>query len=387
MFEMQCVSAHQYAVRLVDGLLDPAREELASALGDRRSLVVTTPRVAALLAASLRTYARAHSLDLSILTVELDEEAKTLETVAVVCARAAQLGLGRLDPIVALGGGICCDVVSVAASLFRRGVPYLCLPTTLLGQVDAGIGLKGGVNFAGRKNSLGCFQPPDGVLMDTAWLSSLPKAEVRNGVAEILKIAVVADPDLFCLLEDHVASLVARRFAGEKGRLVIARAVELMLAALQENCFEDQSFERPVDFGHTFSNTLEERSGYELAHGQAVALDMALTVALGLHAGIVAPDLAERLVAVQAAAGLPVFSPQFSADLVSAAVASTAANRGGHLNLVVPLELGHVTYLADGSLLSDLVVSEGISWLREVQTRFDFPSPSRAIEGALAGLG
>ncbi len=197
MHRMHCETSHQYDVLVTQGLLSPANPLLSDTLGVRRALVVTDPTVDELYGAELR----ADLDDPQVLVLDLDEQSKTMDAVLAVCRSAQQQGLGRRDLLIAVGGGIVCDVVSVAASLIRRGIPYVCVPTTLVGDVDAGIGLKGGVNFGATKNYLGSFTPPSRVLVDPTFLRTAPgPPSCAAGFAEVLKMAIVCDAELFHLV-------------------------------------------------------------------------------------------------------------------------------------------------------------------------------------------
>src|SRR5262245_8509846 len=140
---MHCRKSESYDVVLAHDVLDPRNRMLAHAIDRRPALVVSDPVVDALFGDRLRAYLATVPAAVAVHVAPLNEHTKTIETVLEICAAAQAHGLGRRDPLIALGGGICADVVSVAASLVRRGIPYISVPTTLVGQVDAGIGLKG----------------------------------------------------------------------------------------------------------------------------------------------------------------------------------------------------------------------------------------------------
>ena len=179
---------------------------------------------------------------------------------------------------VAFGGGVATDVVSVAASLYRRGIPVIRLPSSLIGQVDAGIGLKSAVNLKGVKSALGGFHTPEVVMSDPDWLRSLRPRALRAGMSEIVKIAIVRDPALFDDIAAFGRDLITTRFVEPRdvADASLRRAIELMLCELQANPFEEE-LARVVDFGHTFSPLLESVSEYRLNHGEAVAVDMAVS--------------------------------------------------------------------------------------------------------------
>src|ERR1051325_9814636 len=187
-----------YEIRIARGAFRAGAAALADHPG--RALLVTTPTVASLYGALVSNRLRGEGWKLDMLVLPLSENGKRIEAALEICREAAARGLGRDDCLIGLGGGVCTDLVTMAASLLRRGIPHIRIPTTLMGQVDAAIGIKGAVNFTG-KNSLGCFHPPRTVIVDPDFLRSLPWPEIRSGLAEIVKIATVRDAGLFDALE------------------------------------------------------------------------------------------------------------------------------------------------------------------------------------------
>jgi 2-epi-5-epi-valiolone synthase len=344
---MQCATSRSYDVDMSHDVLDPGNRDLAEAIGSRPALVVTDEVVDALVGDRLRSYLSTIDAPIGVHVVDLTEHTKTMSTVLDVCAEAQNHGLGRRDPLIALGGGVCNDVVSLAASLIRRGVPYVSVPTTLIGQVDAGIALKGGVNFGGSKNYLGCFTPPSRVLVDPVFLRTVPTDELRGGFAEIVKVALVLDDRLFDRLRADAADLIGSGFTSpaDSGEVILVRAIELMLDQLAGNCYEDRSLERLVDFGHTFSGRLEELSNYRLRHGQAVAIDIALSCALGAELGLFEEADLELVFDTFRCMGLPVHSPLSTVEVALEAISATVAHRDGRLNLIVPTAIGSATFI------------------------------------------
>jgi 3-dehydroquinate synthetase len=367
-FRVRCSTVRPYEVTVTEGALDPGNPLLARALGDRRALVVTTPTLEALWGRKLRRYLEAFAIDAAIAPIPLGEGRKTMATVLDVCRRAEELRLRRQDVLVSFGGGICTDVVSLAASLVRRGLPHISLPTTLVAQVDASVGLKGGVNFGGHKNRLGCYWPPQLALLDLSWLSTLPPEEFLCGMAEILKMGLVRDEGLFSVLERMGSALIASRFQDPPmvARRVVERSVQLILEELEPNGFEDRTLERVVDFGHTFSGVLEEHSGFLLRHGDAVAIDMALTCLIAVELGILSKDVWEGVYGIYETLGLPLYSPLCTAESMQAAIQSTLDHRAGKLNLVVPTEIGRAIFLREADSLPVDSLNAAIAALRRL---------------------
>jgi 3-dehydroquinate synthase len=346
MLRMECSTTRSYDVVITSDVLALDNPALTDSVVGERGLVVLDARLEATYGRQLRRHL-ARLPGFAVLVVSLTEHDKNMRTVLEICSAAEQHGLGRRDTLVAVGGGVCCDVVSVAASLVRRGIPYVTVPTTLLAQVDAGIALKGGVNFAGHKNYLGSFRPPERVLVDPGFLLTLDPAELRSGVAEMVKMAVVRDGDLLRDLRQHGPRLLDTGFTEPAaiGRRVIARSIALMLDELAANPYEELGLRRLVDFGHTVSPRLEELSGYTVRHGEAVAVDMAVSSALATELGLLGEGQLCEILSTLHELGLPLHSPLLTDASVAEALEAAVGHRAGALNLVVPTGLGVASFL------------------------------------------
>lgn len=366
LIEARLDDGRSYGVCFVPGLLDAPRV-WRSLLGQRRALLIAPrevwhhygPRVAAL--------QRALGSALAVEVMDLDEAGKSLETVAAICEASQRHELGRADALIALGGGVCSDVVGVAASLIRRGIAYVRIPTTLIGQIDAGVGIKAGINFRGAKSYLGSFKPPEIVLLDPSFLPTSPLRSVLDGIAETIKIALICDPHLLELVEQHGRALVGSRFAADAAlvREVVSRAARCMVEQLAPNFFEDRTWLRLVDLGHTFSGLVEARSDYRTSHGEAVAIDMALSSAIAVTLGIATPAAHRRLTSLLHAVGLPVDSPLLTVELCEAAVHSACLHRGGAPNLVVPVAAGDCRFVTDRDELTPALFASALALLRQ----------------------
>src|ERR1041385_5597306 len=202
-FTMPSNRSKSYDIYLSNEVLDPDNSLLLDVIGNRQTLLVTTPTVDRIYGRSFELLAERGGLSLKTLVLECTEQNKSLHLVGEVCRHAIRAELGRDSVIVVLGGGVCSDLVTLAASMIRRGIAYVRVPTTLLGQVDASIGIKGAANFCGKKNYLGCFYPPSAVVIDPHFLKTLPTRHLCNGFAEIIKMAIACDTELFDLIADH----------------------------------------------------------------------------------------------------------------------------------------------------------------------------------------
>jgi 3-dehydroquinate synthetase len=333
----------------------------------RRALVVMSPTVRRIYEAQIQRTLQDHGIQFSLCVVPMGERRKTLKTLTRICAEAAHLHLSRRDMFIAVGGGVCSDLVSLAASMYRRGIAHLRIPTTLIGQVDAGIGIKGGINFQGQKNLLGCFHPPCAVIVDTAFLRTLEAVHIRQGMAEILKMALIVERRLFDALERHGTALIESRFQEPQalGRWIVKRSIRLMLEQLQQNPYENITLQRLVDMGHTFSPVIESASAFRLSHGEAVAVDMALTCMIAEVLGLLRRGEAELFVSLLWRLGIPAYSRLLTVDLCRAAVRAATAHRGGKLHLVVPTRIGAAQF-AEIEAVTQPVLQTALARLREL---------------------
>jgi 3-dehydroquinate synthetase len=338
-YEVQHVTRHVF---------DPDDSTLGALLDDRPTFAVVDRLVADRYGNALSAYAANHVNLVGDVAIDATEAAKSWAFVERICADAIRSGLGRDGVILAVGGGITLDIAGMAASVFRRGIRYVRVPTTLVGMIDVGVGIKQGVNFAAKKNLLGSFYPPFGCINDLSFLQTLPPRHLACGIAEMIKIALICDRRLFELLESNIVELIDSRFqeplaAADES---ILRAQLSMMQQLQPNLFE-HDLQRWVDFGHTFSPALELASDHALAHGEAVALDMALATAIAVLRRECDISVLERMVRLYRAARLPVTHTLCTGANLAASLHDARLHRGGNLNLVVPTAVGAGAFLQD----------------------------------------
>ncbi len=344
---LKCSKDSRFEVLFERHLLQTRMQDVAQLAGDGNHLIVSTPTVWSLYGDAMKEACDRAERRFSVKVLPLTEQTKILQTVQQLCADAYELKLGRRSSLIAFGGGVCSDVVGFAASMIKRGVSHIRIPTTLIGQIDAGIGLKCGVNLGAAKNYCGAFYSPKGVFVDPALLASLEEERIVEGFAEIIKIALVRDERLFETIEIYGSQLLGNRFQRPLSVVdaVLHTAAALMLEELEIDPYETGRLERLVDMGHTFSPALEGQAGYSISHGFAVAVDMALSTAIAARLGICAQDDAERLYSLLHRIGLPLFCPIVDEKLCEAAMASAILHRNGRLNLVVPCSIGEAIFL------------------------------------------
>jgi 3-dehydroquinate synthetase len=337
-----------YSVVHVQNVFDPANATLGDIVGPRQALFVVDATVRRLYGVAITSFIKPRLNDVALMSIIGIECEKSLHQVERICAEAVRCGLPRDGIIVAVGGGVTLDIAGLAASLYRRGVDFVRIPTTLIGLVDVGVGIKQGVNFASKKSILGTFYPPVACINDSSFLRTLSDNHISCGIAEILKIALVCDRALFELLEQFVSALLKSHFQTpqREAEEILFRAELGMMRQLQSNLFEND-LRRLVDFGHTISPILEAASGFQLPHGEAVAVDMMLSTAMAVRRGMCESSLLERLARVYEIAHLPITHDLCGPLNLSQALRDTRKHRGGALNMVVPTGIGSAEFLQD----------------------------------------
>jgi len=216
--------------------------------------------------------------------------------------------MDRQSCIMAVGGGGLLDMVGFACALVHRGLRLVRLPTTVLGQNDAGVGVKNGMNERETKNFIGTFAPPFAVVNDYDFLDALPLREWTGGIAEAFKVAIIKDSGFLDFLCRRAGDLVGRDRAAMEELVYRCAVLHLQHIARSGDPFEFGS-SRPLDFGHWSAHKLEALSGFTLGHGQAVAIGVALDVCYAAEKAFLTREEAVRILRGMAAAGLPVWSP------------------------------------------------------------------------------
>jgi 2-epi-5-epi-valiolone synthase len=352
-WEIRATQQVNYGVQFYDGLFSHSNTVLLRAgVGQtpacQRRLVVVDPRVLDLYGWEIEAYFRTNRVRFRLLPLDATEPEKTLQNVLRVVRALDDFGVNRRsDPLIAIGGGVLLDVAGFAASIYRRGLPYVRVPTTLMGLIDAGIGIKTGVNFDSHKNRIGCYFAPQRAFLDTHFLKTLDDRHIANGIAEIIKMAIVRDATLFALLESNAESLIADRFSGRKVyREILVRATVGMLEELAGNLWEDV-LERIVDYGHTFSPKLEMIALPELLHGEAVSIDMALSLVLAAQRQLISEDELSRGLGLIEVFGLPTCHPLCTEELLMEALAESTVHRDGMQRVPLSHGLGKAFFVND----------------------------------------
>jgi 3-dehydroquinate synthetase len=339
----------EYEIINTSNLFHPQNWALLSVgkIEDTRRFVVVDANVEKHHGQALRAYFDHHHIEARIYVFPGGEEHKTLDHYLAIVHELDQFPIHRRDePIIAIGGGVLTDLVGFVAASYRRGVPYIKVPTTLMGYVDASIGIKTGFNINANKNRIGAFHAPQRVLLDKTFFQTLPRRHILNGVCEIIKLAVIKDPVLFHLLERYGPQSVEAHFQNEHASLILNRAIEGMLEELEPNLFEEE-LARKVDFGHTFSYGLETRHEAHLLHGEAVLLDILLSTLIAHGRGLLTAEETERIFRLTDSLGIRLDASLLDPSLLLASLTERTYHRNGLQRVPMPRGIGGCVFLND----------------------------------------
>ncbi|MEO0333004.1 MAG: 3-dehydroquinate synthase, partial [Bacteroidota bacterium] len=279
--------AFQYQVHFTDQLFqveNPLLKEVFPKANLARLFVVVDEGVAEVhpkLLGEIKDYANAYANNLALfaepLVVSGGEAAKNdTKYLQQIVEAVDRYRIDRHSYIVGIGGGAVLDMVGLAAAVSHRGVRHVRIPTTVLSQNDSGVGVKNGINYFGKKNFLGTFAPPYAVINDSAFLSTLDDRDWRAGIAEAIKVALIKDAAFWERLEQDVTALVNRD--QDAMSHLIYRCADIHLQHIAGGDPFEMGSSRPLDFGHWAAHKLEQLTDYQLRHGEAVAIGIALDI-------------------------------------------------------------------------------------------------------------
>ena len=294
-----------YPIVVGEGLIGAAGGRITAILPGARCAVVADQNVATLHLAPLKASLEDKGLFLGDAVVAAGESSKSFPVLGRLCETLLKLGVERGDCVIALGGGVVGDLAGFAASILRRGVRLVQIPTTLLAQVDSAVGGKTGIDTPQGKNLIGTFHQPSLVLADIATLSTLPPREFRAGYAEVMKYGLLGDTLFFAWLEQNWSQV----FSGEGSERLkaIETSIRAKAAIVAADEREESGTRALLNLGHTFGHALEAFAGYSerLLHGEAIAIGMRLAFAYSVEQGLCAAEDASRVERHLAAVGLP----------------------------------------------------------------------------------
>ncbi|MDP8962139.1 MAG: 3-dehydroquinate synthase [Actinomycetota bacterium] len=343
-----------YDVVIGRGVLADLARHVPLPVGARRVAIVTQPPVGRY-AAPVRAALAAAGLEVHELTVPDGEQAKDVAVLGRLYRALARIPLGRGDLIFAVGGGVVGDLAGFLAATWHRGVPVVQVPTTLLGQVDAAIGGKTGVNLPEGKNLVGAFHQPLAVIADVEALATLPPRERIAGLAEVVKYGLIRDPVILELLEADPAGAVGWDPTLLEELVGRSAAVKARVVAADEREFGQRSH---LNLGHTHGHAIEAVTGYtRYLHGEAVAIGICTALRLGARIGLGPRALVERTEALLCRLGLPVRTPPLDRAALWSAMGRDKKAQGG-VRFVLLEELARPTLMTPPPDAIDAAIAE-----------------------------
>lgn len=332
-------------IQVASAILDSAGSLIARRLAVRCA-IIADENVARLAGERLIATLDAQKLCSVLLTIAPGEKSKSLEQVARICDEMIAAGLDRSSFVIGLGGGVVGDISGFVAAIFHRGIPHVQIPTTLLAMVDSSIGGKTCVNTSAGKNLIGAIHHPLLVIADVELLKTLPPREFRQGFAEIVKHAIIADADMF----DNVAQLSKLRLsqaaswklAPQQLLALVRRNIEIKAAIVAEDDHDVSGERALLNFGHTIGHAIERAGNYgDILHGEAISLGIVAASRISSRRAGLSKEEQAQIVAVLETCGLPVKLPaNFPREKVLEALRYDKKFQGGNIRYVVTPKLG-----------------------------------------------
>jgi demethyl-4-deoxygadusol synthase len=319
-----------------------------------RCLMVVDQAVYSLYGKRIQEYFQHYDIELTVFPVNIKETEKTLATAEEIIDAFVDFGLVRKEPVLVVGGGLTTDVAGFACSTYRRRTNYIRVPTTLIGLIDASVAIKVAVNHGKLKNRLGAYHASQKVILDFSFLKTLPIDQVRNGMAELIKIAVVGNKEIFELLESHGEALLQSHFGHVNGtdklrevaHQLTHNAIQSMLALEVPNLHE-LDLDRVIAYGHTWSPTLELTPEPPMFHGHSVSIDMAFTATIAQQRGYISELDHDRILDLMSRLGLAIDSSYLTPELLWKATTSISRTRDGWQRAAAPNPIGSCIFMND----------------------------------------
>ena len=329
-----------YPIVIGSGVLDSVGAALAEARIGRRWAIITDDVVGPLYGGRLVDSLGAAGMECELITFGHGEASKHLGTIGTLASELAERGFDRGDALVALGGGVVGDMAGFLASIYLRGIPFVQVPTSLLAQVDSSVGGKTGVDLDQGKNLVGTFYQPRAVFIDTDVLRTLPEAEFRGGMGEVIKYGASIDADFFAFLDRERPAI--ERLDPAAIVPMIRRCCELK-ANVVERDEREGGLRRILNFGHTIGHAVEAASGYRIIHGFAVAIGMRAVAELALRGGLAGPEVVAAITNMLEAYGLPTtIPPELDRSQIRRYLQADKKSIGGRVFFVLPEAIGRV---------------------------------------------
>jgi len=354
------LGTNSYDIHIGSGLLTQTGHQLKESGFADKLVVITNPIVKALYGDALKQNLIAEGFTVTILQVPDGEEQKSLEAAGRLYSELTDFYAERMTPILALGGGVIGDLAGFVAATYLRGVPLTQIPTTLLAQVDSSIGGKVAVNHGQLKNKIGAFYQPMLVISDISTLTTLPTKVLIDGLAEVIKSAVIGDKEFFTFLEKNLNKV--KSLDDEVLEEVVFQSAKIK-AEIVEKDEKDLGVRSLLNYGHTVGHAIESTSDFKVQHGEAVAIGMLAAARISNKLGILDKNELIRLKSVIQSAGLPTQMPNLEVEKIIQAIEHDKKVLRGKIRFVIPKSIGSV-FITDEVSLS-LIKEVLVDWYGE----------------------
>lgn len=339
----------QYQVFFTEKLFHPGNTILADLIKSKQKPKVyfvidtgvadTHPDLVKQIREYVQHYEANFSLCAEPLLVPGGEQAKNdIDYLQEIVAATHLYGIDRHSYIIAVGGGALLDMVGFASAVSHRGIRHIRIPTTVLSQNDSGVGVKNGINYFGKKNYLGTFAPPFAVINDFEFLSTLDDRDWRSGISEALKVALIKDAAFFAQLEEQAEALAQRELKPMQD--LIYRCAEMHLEHISGGDPFEMGSSRPLDFGHWAAHKLEHLTNYEVRHGEAVAIGIALDVTYSYLKGMITEEALQRIIHLMKILGFTLYVPELREEEILKGLGEFREHLGGELTIMLLEDIG-----------------------------------------------
>ncbi len=291
-----------YEICIGENILDRIGMLITKHRWASRYIILTDSNVSTLHGEKVRATLKGMDLKVDLLEFPAGEASKNIQTILPIINNMTELGADRTSALIALGGGVVGDITGFIASIYMRGIPYIQVPTTLLAQVDSSIGGKTGIDLPHGKNILGTFYQPKGVFIDLTFLKTLTPKEFGNGLAEIVKCAIIDDPELLRSIQEEAGALRNRDL--NLLERIVSKAC-LIKKGIVEIDELDTGLRRILNFGHTIGHAIEAESGYSISHGEAVSIGMVASAIISERLKYLSSEDREKITSLIRGIGLP----------------------------------------------------------------------------------
>lgn len=330
-----------YKIVIENGITNRIPKDLKKMKLGNKYAIITDSKVCKLYGFSFARFLRNNNIECEIFSFPEGEKSKNLKTIETLATQMIEKKFDRKDAIIALGGGVAGDAAGFLSSIYMRGIPYIHLPTTLLSMVDSAIGGKTGVDLPDGKNLLGTFHQPKAVFIDPNYLKTLPKTQIRNGLAEIIKYGVIKDKNLFETIEKNLSKILS--LEPKIMNKIIEQSIRIKAQIIEKD--EKEKGDRMLlNYGHTYGHAIEKSSGYKLLHGYAISIGMILANRLAVEKKLLNKKTADRIRNLLSKAGLPIATMKIPTlkDLES-----DKKKHGDKINFILPTQIGKAIIFAE----------------------------------------